>query len=256
MKYCSGHTQFFAILMLLLCGCSGKGTDDTSTNIDIGTTPEADFDLLFIGNSHSRVNGLPLLVKTLIERGEPGKTVNAQAAPANSFLVEHLANSSTNELVESKAWTHVILQAQKYSSSGLYSYPTNAAESWIRIIKSKNAIPLLFPEWPRRGNYEEGQRIYDLHLYIASQEPACVAPIGLVWDEVIATYPALVLHAPDGNHSSLEGALLTAYIFYQVITDKQASALPYIEQINVSSFVQKQLRDIASAITNQYPCPK
>lgn len=231
-------------------------SENNETPSQNDSLPTVDFDLLFIGNSHSRFNDFPNLVKTLIETGVSGKSVNAQAAPASGFLDEHLANGSTKELVESKAWTHVILQAQKYSSSGRYSYPTTAAENWIRIIRSINAAPLLFPEWPRRGNFEEGQRVYELHLQIASQEPACVAPIGLVWDEVIATYPGLVLHAPDGNHSNLAGALLTAYIFYQVITDKPASGLPYIAQINISADVQKQLRDTASTITKQYPCPK
>jgi len=250
------QSQFFAIVLLLICGCSGETTDVTPIQIESASnTSSTDFNILFIGNSHSRVNNLPNLVKILIETGMQDKNVDAQVAPYSGFLAEHLAIGSTKDLVESRAWTHVILQAQKYSSSGLYSYPTTAAENWIRIAKARNATPLLFPEWPRRGNFEEGQRVYDLHLYIASQEPACVAPIGLVWDQVITTHPSIVLHAPDGNHSSLAGALLTSYVFYQIITGNLASSLPYTNQVDVSSFVQKQLRDIASSVTSQYTCP-
>ncbi len=76
----------------------------------------------------------------------------------------------------------------------IYLYPTDAAEEWIRRVKAQTARPILFPEWPRLGNYEEGQRIHNLHLSISSRESACVAPIGLAWEESLAFDPGLQLH--------------------------------------------------------------
>ncbi len=36
---------------------------------------------------------------------------------------------------------------------------------------------MMFPEWPRRGNTEEGQRVHELHLQIAAlaQMPQSIA---------------------------------------------------------------------------------
>ncbi len=238
----------FFVLFFSMSGCnSSKNKPEQQDKI-------ADYELLFIGNSHSSVNDLPGLVATLIETGLPSKSVNTENAAGWGFLADRVNDGVTLEKIQSKNWTYVILQAQKYSSSGLYSYPTDAAESWIIVIKDQNAIPVLFPEWPRRGNFEEGQRVHDLHLYIASQEPACVAPIGLVWDEVRIRYPEINLHAQDGNHSNLTGALLTAYVFYQVFTGKQSSELPYINQIAVTDVIQQQLREVASEVVNENLC--
>jgi hypothetical protein len=206
------------------------------------------YELLFIGNSHSRVNGLPELVATLIRTGLPGKTANAFAAPGFGFLSDRLGDGVTQQMLNSRAWTHVILQAQKYSTTGLYSYPTDAAETWIRLVKQQNALPILFPEWRRKWNTEEGVRIHNLHLGISSRESACVAPIGLAWEESIARYPDLDLHASDRNHSNLKGALLTAYVFYELFTGQLANDLPYIPEIDVSADIQQKLKDVASFV--------
>jgi hypothetical protein len=154
----------------------------------------------------------------------------------------------TQQSLESRAWTHIILQAQKYSTSGMYSYPTDAAEEWIRRVKAQGAEPILFPEWPREGNTEEGQRVHDLHLGIASREPACVAPVGLAWEETIRAFPELDLYAADGNHSNINGATLTSFVFYEVITGQPASGLPYIPGIGVSADTQQKLRDAATVV--------
>jgi hypothetical protein len=212
--------------------------------------------LLFIGNSHSSVNGLPELVATLIQHGLPEKTVNTALASGYAFLDERLRDGVTNNLLVSRKWTHVSLQAQKYSSSGLYSYSTLEAEEWVRRVKSQDATAVMFPEWPRRGNTEEGHRIHDLHLYIASHDSACVAPIGLAWEESILRKPSLALHASDGNHSNLAGALLTAYVFYEVFTNQLALELPFISEININQDTQKHLREVASfVVLNNMPCP-
>jgi hypothetical protein len=217
---------------------SQLGTEDQSSN----------YEILFIGNSHSSSNNLPRLLTTLIEHGLPGASANASLAPGWRFLSERLEDGTTQQVLQGQAWTHVILQAQKYSSSGRYYYPTDAAEEWIRRIKKLNAIPIMFPEWPRRRNLEEGQRVHKLHLQIAGRESACVAPVGLAWDESRVRLRSLNLYAADGNHSNLNGALLTAFVLYQSITQQSADGLTYIKSINVPAKTQLKLRDIAASV--------
>jgi hypothetical protein len=215
-----------------------------------------DYEILLIGNSHSSRNNLPGLVAILIETGLPSKSVRAQTVPRWGFLDDHLQDDKTRRLLESQSWTHVILQAQKYSSSGRYYYPTTAAEELIRRTRLQDAIPVMFPEWPRRGNTEEGQRVHELHLQIAAREPACVAPVGLAWQLVLEQNPSLKLHARDGNHSNRNGALLTAYVLYEVITGKPAAELPSISSLKVAPETQELLRKGASeTMKSQSYCP-
>jgi hypothetical protein len=69
------------------------------------------------------------------------------------------------------------------------------------------------------------------------------------------TTPQLSLHNADGNHASLQGRLLSAYIFYEVITGEAADLLPFIESILVEESTQQYLRQFASeAIQANQPC--
>ena len=228
-----GVLFFLGLLVASLLSCApGMATDDKAK----------DYEILLIGNSHSSKNNLPGLLATLIEAGLPSKTVHVLVAPSWGFLDDHLKDKETRRLLEAKSWTHIVLQGQKYSSSGRYFYPTDAAEEWIRRAKLQGAIPIMFPEWPRRGNTEEGQRIHELHLQIVARESACVAPVGLAWELALRQHPSLELHARDGNHSSATGALLTAYVLYEVITGESASELPTVQSVNVNPETQTILR--------------
>ena len=239
----------WVIVTLIFFACEADGRNSTETECQPGTDDQpANFEILFIGNSHSSSNNLPQLLTTIIEHGLPGTSAHANLAPGWRFLSERLEDGTTQQVLQGQAWTHVILQAQKYSSSGRYHYPTDAAGEWIRRIKKLNAIPVMFPEWPRRGNREEGQRVHKLHLQITDREPACVAPVGLAWDEASAQLESVNLYAADGNHSNLNGALLSAFVLYQTITQSPADGLTYIKSINVPEETQLALREVAVSV--------
>jgi len=235
-----------------MSGDAPVGIGQSNTNAT-SSALAADYQLLFIGNSHSSKNGLPYLVSRLIEIGDPDKEAKADLAPGWRFLDERLSDGVTKQTLEGRAWTHVILQAQKYSSSGRYHYPTHAAQTWIRRAASQRALPILFPEWPRKGNVEEGPRVHRLHQTIAASEGACVAPVGITWDAFIKRHPNINLYARDGNHSNLNGAFLSALVFYLVITGNHTNQLRYVSEIDVSEALQRKMRDVVSLILIENP---
>lgn len=213
------------------------------------------FNLLFMGNSHMSSHNLPRLVAQLIQSGIPVATVETRLASGYHFLDERLKHAPSTKLLNDGNWSHVILQAQKYSTTGRYFYPTDAAEEWIRRINAKNARAIMFPEWPRRGNKEEGQRIHQLHQSIAQAEPACVAPIGLAWEQALQHNPRLKLHSSDGNHAALEGAFLTALVLYGTISQQDPAQLGEISGIALNRETQSELRRAASVtLTQNKPC--
>jgi len=247
---------FLVLVFQMACG-GGSGSSENAQSNNVPTylsteiNPVAEFELLFIGNSHSGSNGLPQLVAALVEQGSE-KQANGFRQADSAFLDERSFQGDTFIAIQSRPWTHVILQAQKYSTSGQYHYPTDAAEEWIRIVKAANAKPVLFPEHPQINNPAEGSRVHELHLGIASREAACVSPVGLAWNLALARYPTLSLHL-DGNHANLVGSLLTAYVFYQVITGLPANQLPFSADINVDESTQTILKEIANETVLLHP---
>jgi hypothetical protein len=210
------------------------------------------YQILMFGNSHTA--GLDILIETLIGIANPSKQVNVINI-GGGFLDNSSSQQRRIEQLESQPWTHIVLQGQKYSQSGAIEYPTNSAKTWISKAKSLGITPILFPEHPQIGNSEEGKRIHDIHIAISSKQRSCIAPVGLTWDNVIMTEPQLNLHNADGNHASLTGRLLTAYIFYEVITGETADLLPYIDNIDVDASTQQLLKQFASAtIQSNTPC--
>ena len=208
------------------------------------------YQILLVGNSHVSSNNLSSVLSALLEQGT-GKTTVATVAPGWAYLDERLSDGVTLAALQSQDWSHVIWQAQKYSTTGQYSYSTAASEYWIALTKQFAATPIMFPEHPRQGNSEEGMRVYLLHKGIASKEPTCVAPIGPAWDNAIAMLPHVSFHS-DGNHASLAGTFLTVLVFYQIISGSSADELPYMPEILLAEQTQAQLRQVASATLQQY----
>ena len=253
---------------VLFVGCGGGGGSDSGGAVTAPTGnpagmsryetsyPLADnsnssaYKVLLMGNSHAAA--VRLILDRLLVLGQPDKSVNVQLAPRFTFLAERVNDGVSEQKLESEQWTHVILQAQKYSSTGTNTYPTTAAEYWIRGSKELGATPIMFPEHPRRGNTWEGQTLWDLHNGIAARENTCVAPVGLAWDEVLFRDAFLLLHQADGNHASDTGALLTALVFYQIITGQSVESLPELSEFGIDSATEQTLKESVSSLLLAY----
>ena len=231
-------------------GSAGIVTYTTSLPLADNTNASA-YKVLLMGNSHA--GGLLATLERLLILGQPGKSVDVQLSPGFGFLADMVNDGVSERKLESEQWTHVVLQAQKYSSTGTMTYPTTAAEYWVRGSKSLGATPIMFPEHPRKDNTWEGQTLWDLHNGIAARENTCVAPVGLVWDEVIFRDQSLMLHQPDGNHASATGLLLTALVFYQIITGQPVESLPELSEFNVDPATEQIMKESVSSVLFVYP---
>jgi hypothetical protein len=253
-------TAALCLLAWCLAGCGGGGSGDEQRGGAASGPPPAtaDISLLFMGNSHTSFHNLTGMVADMVRAGRPGRTVASVEAPGWMFLDERVHDIATLNLLHGQRWSFVTLQAQKYSTSGQFTYSTQEAEQLIGLARESGAVPVMFPEWPRR-DVPETQRIYDLHVSIAQRRAACVAPIGQAWDLALARHPTLTLHDADGNHSAPAGAFLAALVLYATITGESPLGLPALPQHPVGSDTQALLRAIADETVRMVPprlwCP-
>jgi len=260
------------ILLGLLLGACGGGSNSSAPIAVAAPAPtptpappappiapvSADITILMMGNSHTSTHQLPETLAAMVRAGKPGRTVAVVVAPGLMFLEERFNHAPSIALLQSQRWSFVVLQAQKYSTSGQFVYSTAEAEQLIRMARSMGAVPIMFPEWPRFG-IPETATIYDLHASIAFKQPACVAPIGQAWDLALSRNAALTLHAADGNHSAAPGAFLAALVLYATLTGGSPAALPALPIPGVDDAVQSELRKVAAdtvqAISPRTLCP-
>src|SRR5690242_4284214 len=116
----NGVLRSWMAAALLLGGCVGS---DSDSNPQVQGS-NADVPMLFMGNSHASVNGLQGMVESMVVPSFPGETVEAVEAPGWMFLEDRFHDSASNALLRGQDWRYVVLQAQKYSTTGCCTYST------------------------------------------------------------------------------------------------------------------------------------
>ena len=262
------HTKWIAILLACLVlpiGCkseSSKSRASRNREFKLGESEEskaerqkakqaADLKVLFIGNSHTLFHGLPMRFADLVHSDGSNIKVFVDQCVGSSFLDAHSKSQQTLERVKEGGWDYVVLQAQKYSTTGKYRYPIDGALTLGKLAQEQGAKVLMFPEWGRRGNLEEAARIQKLHQKIAKELDCQVVPVGLAWDEVLKQGFGLELHASDGNHSSEIGAYLTACVFYAHIRQRDPQGLSSLNIDGLAKNSATLLQEAAWKVVNE-----
>lgn len=213
---------------------------------------EADVRILFLGNSHTFMHNLPMVVGAMIDAdADPDLAYVESVAYPDAFLVDHLDSERSMKALKEKKWDYVVLQGQKYSTSGKYSYPHDAAIEITKLVKEQGGQVVMYPEWRRKGHPEEGVRVQKLHEQIASETGAIVAPVGLAWDKALEASSDLKLHAPDGNHCTRLGAFLTACVIYGTITERDIEELDEDGRLGIDKSDRDMLQEVADKIVKR-----
>lgn len=247
----------------LLAACGGGSSSTTATTglqaPTSGDLQGAEVTVLMMGNSHTSRHAVHAQLQALLQAGL-GRLAASQLSPGEGFLDERVGDGVSLPLLRSRRWTAVVLQAQRYSTTGQFNYSTREAEDLVRAARAQGALPVLFPEWPRLG-VPETQRIYALHVSIARQAPACVAPVGQAWDLARQRHPSLVLHASDGNHAAPAGAYLAALVLQATLSGAEPERLLLLPDlpVDVPAADQARLRQVAADAVRATPprqhCP-
>jgi hypothetical protein len=194
--------------------------------------------VLFIGNSYTYVNQLPVLFERLAEAGGHAVETTMLAVP-NSTLSDHLRWSETTATLRTRPWDIVVLQEQSLIPADPKTRREQmvpAATALAELARGAGARPALFMTWAhRRGWPEDGivgyaamQVAVDTgYEQVASQLHALKIPVGPAWAAVHRRHSRLALWQEDGSHPSLAGSYLAACVFYTTIFRHSATGLAY-----------------------------
>jgi hypothetical protein len=191
--------------------------------------------VLFIGNSYTYVNDMPVMFKNL--SASLGRTVYTDmSAPGGYSLEQHLTNPETLLKISAGNWNYVVLQEQSQMPTIEYyryfsTYP--AARKLDSIIKSYNSNTMFFMTWGRRYggiqcidtscsppfvNFSHMQdSLSAAYMMITNELNASICQAGNVWRRSVNTDSSVVLWDSDFSHPSIAGTYLTACAFYSKI---------------------------------------
>ena len=193
--------------------------------------------VLFIGNSYTEVNNLPLLVQNVAQ--SVGDRVEYESnTPGGCTFQQHCTNRSMDMICEG-GWDVVVLQEQ----SQLPSFPQFQVEEECfpyaqRLIDSVyannlNGEAMLYMTWGREnGDPQNGtvfpplatyegmdSLLYERYMYMGRTYDASICPVGRVWRYLRTNHPSIELYQSDGSHPSVAGTYAAACSFAVMFFD-------------------------------------
>ncbi|MCD6013296.1 MAG: type sorting protein [Flavipsychrobacter sp.] len=243
--------RFYTIILLsvFLCGKAHAGKK---------------IKVLFIGNSLTYVNDLPLMIANMAQ--STGDTLVYDSYTIGGYrFIDHGFDTMTAKKIRSAKWDYVVLQEQSRMPSRETNYFFNTSYTWARNLDTliqghdpcaktmfymtwgyKDGDSLycsMYPSWPHVCTYEGMDSIINLHYRyyadtalagtvtgwhpIVGHRNAHVTPAGAVWRYIRQHHPSIELYWPDGVHPSEAGSYAAACAFYTTLFRKDPAAVPY-----------------------------
>lgn len=172
--------------------------------------------VLFLGNSHTYVNNVPQLVRSLALTASRPLDIAVDSV-TGGHLEDLAKRPDVLDKVRTGGFDVVVLQAAMVSQSHKYDYPQDGAILIAKAAVRAKAKVLMYPEWSRR-DIPETEYTEKVYRGIAQTVGGRTAPVGRVWDNVVGRHP-WPLWSPDGNHASLSGSFLAANVLYRWLVD-------------------------------------
>lgn len=246
--------KLFSLLFFLLVAISVFAQSDT-------------LNVLFIGNSYTGVNNLPLLVANLSTSAN--KVLNYDShTPGGNTLENHSINATALNKIRQGNWDYVVLQEQSqiptidfYKTNSMYPSAENLKDTIKKYNPCANVV--MFMTWGRRfggqqcdqGNVHCSPNFINFshmqdsletaYVTLANNIEAYVAPVGVAWKKVIED-TSLVLHSNDNSHPNINGSYLAACVFYATLWKEKTSGLSYSSTL--SSAAASYFQQVADSV--------
>lgn len=202
--------------------------------------------VLFLGNSYTAVNNLPLMTSNMATSTGDILTYDANTPGGYRFL-NHITNATSLQKIHSNDWDYVVLQEQSQlpafpesqKITELYPY----AEALCDTIRANNECtePMFYMTWGRENGdpqncvsapwfctYESmDDSIRATYIHLAEMNHTELTPPGAVWRYLRENNPEIGLYAGDGSHPSVAGSYAAGCAFYATIFKKDPTLITW-----------------------------
>ena len=176
--------------------------------------------ILFIGNSHTYMNDMPQLVREMMEAVTNESCEVVMLAYSGRPLKWHMEEEyfSVRFNLLYGGYDYCVIQEQAHPMA-----PEEDTEKYtariIGLCREVHTIPVIFETWAEKAKPENQNEMNRRYRKIASEQQAKLAPIGEVWEKVLAELnPDSDLYFRDGEHASPAGDYLAAMVIVKTIT--------------------------------------
>jgi hypothetical protein len=220
------HIARFSLLVAAV-GCLG-----TSGPTEV-TVPRRDGrPVLFIGNSLTYFNDLPLIVEALAD-SVPGLATEqrlavAMAAYPDFALYDHWAEGSAVRALEKNRWDTVVLQ----QGSSALDESRQLLREWTKqfdvTIKAAGARTAMYAVWPNQARQFDFERVNESYTLAAADVNGMLFPVGEAWRAAWSRDAEMQLYSPDGLHPTVRGSYVGALVIASMLLDRSPVGMPAV----------------------------
>ena len=174
--------------------------------------------ILFVGNSHTYCNDMPLMVQRRAA-GEGFDCRVTMIAHGGWFLEQHVKEPEVRFNILFGHYDYVVLQDHTHPMAPEEEMipAARALSAWIREAGS---TPVIYETWAKKTEPEIQPPMNALHEKAAAEIGALLAPVGEKWWAYKESRPDLEMYASDGMHASRAGSDFAAkYIWETIYSD-------------------------------------
>ena len=202
--------------------------------------------VLFLGNSYTSVNDLPLTISNLASSAGDSLAYTSYS-PGGYTLQNHFTDPVSITLINQGNWDFVVLQEQSQLPSfpigqvQISVYPYARQLDSLITLNNPCAETIFYMTWGRKYGdasncsswppvctYEGMDSLLRLrYMAMAGDNEAIVSPVGALWNYIRENYPSIELYQIDESHPSIEGTYAAACCFYSTLFRKDPTQITY-----------------------------
>lgn len=182
--------------------------------------------VLFIGNSYTYWNDLPLMVRALGDSaGLRGLTVDAVTAPGAALKDLWEEGTARTRIAQDRADIVVMQQGPSSQPEGR-EWLLEGVDSFAVEIRRAGGRPALYLVWPARGQAQDFDGARESYALAAARSDALLFPAGEAWRAAWRRDSALELYSADDLHPTPLGSYLVALVMAAELSGRSPRDLP------------------------------
>jgi len=187
--------------------------------------------VLFVGNSLTYYNDLPLIVEALAD-SVPGLTPaqrlsTAMAAYPDFALYDHWADGNAVRAIDNKTkWDVVVLQQGSSALEESRVLLRDWTKRFDEKIKAAGARTAMYAVWPNAARQFDFDRVNESYTLAATDVGGMLFPVGEAWRAAWRRDANLALYAGDGLHPSVSGSYVGGLVIASMLLDRSPVGMP------------------------------
>jgi hypothetical protein len=182
--------------------------------------------VLFIGNSLTYWNDLPLIVQALADTAGGASLAVMTVAFPDYNLDDHRLQGAASRAIALGGWEVVVLQQGPSSLAENREQLRASARAFDTDIRRAGATPALYSVWPSEVRRADFDRAIESYTLAAQDVNGLLLPVASAWLAAWRRDSTLVLYSGDGLHPSVAGSYLAALVMYGALYDRSPVGLP------------------------------